>query len=345
MVARSNAAATAWLEIAGAPDIEGLRFRRPRGDDADYEAMAAVITAALREDHIPWASTATNEREELEGAEGINVAADVVLTEIDGTVVAESGVGLRMRGGHPTYSLWGHVHPAYRRRGIGTALLHENLHRIAERIASGEATGQEVRVRGFADEAEIGHLALLEGAGFTPARWFFLMHRPNLENIPDVPLPEGLELRRVQPEHHRAIFEAEYEAFLDHWEPHDKSEADFITLFRRSELDTDLWVVAWEGDEIAGVVQNWIWREENATLSVDRGWLEHISVRRPWRRRGLGRAITAESLRRLRAAGMSDAMLGVDADNPTGALALYEGLGFEVDRRSIAYRGPVPGGS
>jgi ribosomal protein S18 acetylase RimI-like enzyme len=40
---------------------------------------------------------------------------------------------------------------------------------------------------------------------------------------------------------------------------------------------------------------------------------------------------------------MIDAALGVHADNPTGALGLYEGLGFEVDQRSTAYWGPLPG--
>jgi len=333
---------TTWVEIAGAPRIDGIRFRRPRGDDADYEAMAAVITTANREDQVPWASTATNRREELEGSEGIDLASDVVIAEIEGALVAESGVERGMRSGRPVYDLWGHVDPAYRRRGLGRALLEQNLRRVAERIASGENAGQTPRVRGFADESEIGHRALLESAGFTPARWFFLMRRPTLDDILDAPLPVGLEVRRVLPEHHRAIFDAEHEAFLDHWEPHDKSEAAFITLFGRADLDTDLWVVAWDGDEIAGVVQNWIWHEENASLGVSRGWLEHISVRRPWRRRGLGRAITAESLRRLRTAGMTDAMLGVDADNPTGALGLYTDLGFEVGRPATAYWGPIP---
>ena len=31
-------------------------------------------------------------------------------------------------------------------------------------------------------------------------------------------------------------------------------------------------------------------------------------------------------------------MLGVDAENPTGALALYEGLGFEMKVRAMRYR-------
>ncbi|MBA2299568.1 MAG: GNAT family N-acetyltransferase [Chloroflexi bacterium] len=97
--------------------------------------------------------------------------------------------------------------------------------------------------------------------------------------------------------------------------------------------------LGWRGGRGRG--PEWIWAAENEELGVARGWLEHISVRRPWRRRGLGRAITAEALRRLAAAGMTDAMLGVDADNPTGALGLYEGLGFEVDQRSQVYRRPL----
>ena len=62
-----------------------------------------------------------------------------------------------------------------------------------------------------------------------------------------------------------------------------------------------------------------------------------MSVRRPWRRRGLARALVAESLRALRDAGMTSAVLGVDADNPTGALGVYEDNGF-VHRRG----GPSP---
>jgi mycothiol synthase len=334
---------TIWLDIAGAPPIEGLRFRRPRGDDADYDAMAAVITEACRADGVPWAPTGTHQREEIEGSEGLDIRQDLVLTEVDGTVIAESGVARRMRGGVPVYDIWGNVHPAYRRRGLGSALLHENMRRVAERIATGENGDLAPRIRTAAEETEIGHRVLLEAEGFTPARWFFLMVRPTLDDIPDAPLPDGIEIRPVLPEHHRAIFEAEHEAFQDHWMPRDHSEADFESLFRSAHLDTDLWVVAWDGDAIAGVVQGWAWPEENETLGMARGWLEHISVRRPWRRRGLGRAITAESLRRLRDAGMTEAALGVDADNPTGALGLYEGLGFEVELRSTAYWGPLPG--
>ena len=46
----------------------------------------------------------------------------------------------------------------------------------------------------------------------------------------------------------------------------------------------------------------------------------------------------AASLVDLRRRGIEEALLGVDAENPTGALALYEGLGFEVKVRAMRYR-------
>ena len=334
----------AHLDLAGAPPIPGLRFRRPRGDEADYAAMAAVVVAANTHDRVPYLPSPGNMREELSGSDALDERADVVLAEIDGRVVAEAGVERVMRAGIAVYQTWGHVVPEVRRRGIGRAMLAENIRRARER-ATGEPDGQPWDIRDHAEDGEAGHVALLTDAGFRPIRYYFAMLRPTLDDVPDVALPAGLEIRPVSPDQHRAIWEADAEAFQDHWQVREPTDADFELLFGREELDTSLWIVAWDGGEIAGVVQSWIWGEENERLGVRRGWLEHISVRRPWRRRGLGRAITAAALHRLREVGMTEAMLGVDADNPTGALGLYEGLGFEVYQRSAMYRlDPTEGG-
>lgn len=224
-------------------------------------------------------------------------------------------------------------------------MLAENLRSADARATSlGDVAAHgRAEIRSLAGETEPGFQAILEAAGLVPIRWIFLMRRPTLDDIPDAPLPEGLELQPVEPDQHRAILLADAEAFRDHWEPRDFTEASFRALFGKEELTTDLWVVAWDGDEVAGSVQTWIWLHENERLGVRRGWLESISVRRPWRRRGLARAMTAEALRRLKSAGMEEAMLGVDADNPTGALGLYEGLGFLVDHRSKVYGWPPAG--
>ena len=74
-----------------------------------------------------------------------------------------------------------------------------------------------------------------------------------------------------------------------------------------------------------------------------RGWLDNVFTRRAWRRRGLAAALIARSLRLLRDRGMTSAALGVDADNPTGALALYEASGFQIHDRFAAWRKPMDG--
>lgn len=334
----------ASVELQGAPAVEGLRFRRPRGDAAEYDALAEMIGEASRADAIPWYPSGQMLREEWEedDRDEFDPAGDVTLAEVDGRIVAVGGQWRVIRNGRPVYQLWGHVRPDWRRRGIGRTVLRESIRRADERaLQHGDPRpGDRALMRSMVGERELGAEAILSAAGLVPIRWVFLMRRPNLDDIPDAPLPDGLELRAVTPDQHRAIILADDEAFRDHWEPRDFTESSFKALFERAELSTELWVVAWDGDEVAGSVQTWIWSDENERLGVKRGWLESISVRRPWRRRGLARAMTAEALRRLKTAGIEDAMLGVDAENPTGALGLYEGLGFEVDHRSKIFSWP-----
>jgi mycothiol synthase len=324
---------------ADVPRLPGVSFRNFR-DAADYEPLSAMMKESNRHDEIPWLPTVSNLRSEMEHRGSTEPTRDVLLAELDGRVIGMTGLDRVVRDGQPVYELWGCVGPAQRRRGLGTVLLDWGLARIRQRTRI-EDPGVAVLVQGEAEEQETAHRALLAGAGFEPVRHFFLMRRPRLDDVPDPPLPEGLELRPVTEEQRRPILEAEFEAFEDHWGSRERTEDSFAVTLSRPELDTDLWVVAWDGDQVAGVVENWIWSEENAELGVKRGWLERISVRRAWRRRGLARAITAESLRRLSAAGMEEGMLGVDSENANGALGLYEGLGFEVYSRAAAYRRPL----
>jgi len=73
-------------------------------------------------------------------------------------------------------------------------------------------------------------------------------------------------------------------------------------------------------------------------LGVKRGWLHSVFTRRPWRKRGLANVLINRSLAAIRDRGMDTGILGVDADNPTGALGLYERNGFVVAERSTAWR-------
>ena len=330
------AAAAAGLPIE--PPVDGLQVRF-LAEDADYEPLAQLVRNVHAFEGIPWLPTADNLRFTLQH-EGVSPAEDVVLVAAGGHLVGVIVVEREVRDDVPTYDIWGKVAPELRRRGIATWLVEWGLVRARHRARVEDPQG-EVHVGAHVDEEETGARILFEGKGFAPVRHFFLMRRDSLDDVPDAPLPDGLELREVAPNQQHAIFDAENEAFRDHWGHHEQGEDAFRETFGQAETNTGLWAVAWDGDQVAGVVENWIWPEENARLAVRRGWLEKISVRRPWRRRGLGRALTAAALVRLREAGMDEAMLGVDAENPSGALGLYEGLGFRVARRSVAYRRPL----
>jgi mycothiol synthase len=186
---------------------------------------------------------------------------------------------------------------------------------------------------------------MLRDRGYEPVRYSFYMVRANLDDLPNAPMPEGLEIREVRPEHLRAIFDAEVEAFRDHWGAAVPTEADYQQFLTDPVVGNyALWNVAWDGDQVCGMVRGYISAEENEQFGRKRGWVENISVRRPWRRRGLARALIAASIRKLREAGMTEGALGVDTENPNGALRLYESCGFVVSRREATYRKPLVGG-
>jgi ribosomal protein S18 acetylase RimI-like enzyme len=193
-------------------------------------------------------------------------------------------------------------------------------------------------VDGFFETQVPGVAEFAAAAGYAPHTYGFLMRRALAEPIVNAPLPAGFEVRPVRPEDHRTIWDADTEAFLDHDEPAERDESDFVTWFAQPAIDSSLWRVAWAGDEVAGSVMTIIWHDENEALGVRRAWLEHVSVRRPWRGRGVASALIAETLLMLRAMGLDEAMLGVHGENPTGAVGVYERAGFRTHRRWSLWR-------
>jgi mycothiol synthase len=187
-----------------------------------------------------------------------------------------------------------------------------------------------------------GRAAVLRARGYEPVRVDFEMVRPTLDDIPDLPLPARIEVRPVRPEHLRAIFEAEVEAFRGHWgASNSDSSNERWEEFRTDPLnDTSLWQVAWEGGQVVGMVRPFINPAENAEGGVRRGWCENISVRGQWRGRGVASALIARALVALRERGMTEAALGVDSQNETGALRLYERMGFREVMRETQWRRP-----
>lgn len=323
---------------AEAPAVAGLRFRHYRGEE-DLPAMLRVYTAAHEADGIEEVTGLDQLKLDYSTLVNCDPARDIVLAEVDGDAVAYARVFWTdlVEGGR-SYESFGFVHPAWRRQGIGSALHRHNEERLGE-IASEHA---DVAPKWFGSEGidtDAGNVALLIGSGYEAVRFFFDMVAPTLEGIEGHPMPDGIELRPVTRDQYRTIWLGAAEAFRDHWGETEWVEADW----ERFNADPDnedprFWRVGWDGDEVAGVVTTIVPVEENEQQGRARVYVAGVSVRRPWRRRGLARALLSGSLVAAREAGFTSASLGVDTDSPTGANSLYESLGFAPEKTFTSYR-------
>jgi mycothiol synthase len=318
-----------------------VRFRGFVGP-ADYRAMVEIYSACAPVDGLDEVLTIADLASFLENPVGFDPKRDLLLAEVHRHVVGYAWVSHRVEtAGTETHMVRGYVHPSFRRRGIGSAFLDG----LEARSLAWEDRPDGTRpafLQAFAADSESGGLGFCPAHGFLPIRYAFKMERDLTSTpIPSLPIPAGLEVRPADESQDRAIWEAEREAFQDHWGYTPWPEGNFQRFISFPHYDRSLWRVAWDGDQVAGMVLNYINQEENAHFGRLRGYTEDIAVRRPWRRRGLARALIAQSLAALKQRGMTAAALGVDAENPTGALRLYESLGFRPFKRWTTFRRPL----
>ena len=329
--------------LPNAPALAGLSFRGFQGE-ADYPKMVAVVNGSRDADENDELETLANVTNTYTHLVNCDPYEDMLVVEVDGQMAGYARVSWRdALDGSRLYEHLSFLMPRWRGRGVEREMLHFCERRLHE-IAAHHVAGQLRFLQSAVFHGETARRQLLESAGYAPARHFYEMARPDLENIPEAPLPPGLEIRPARPEHYRAVWEALTEAFQDHWGNVSRGEEDYQSWLGNDEFQPHLWQVAWDvaTNQVAGMVLGCIFEDENARFHRRQGWLEDIAVRRPWRRRGLARALIAESLRDLEARGMTRAALGVDTENTTGALRVYERMGFVPEKRHAVYRKSMP---
>lgn len=332
----------AQIDLGAIPEIPGLKLRGFQGE-SDYAHMLALINAAKRADEIQRSDTLEDIARYYAHLTNCNPYRDMLFVEVDEAVAAYSRVwwGLGEQGKWFGFHLE-FTHPAWRDQGLREVIHRFNEARLRQIAAELEAQG-EIRAdtprffEAWASDTEADKAALLEGEGYHPVRYQLDMVRPLSEPIEVTPMPEGLEVRPAPPERYRAVWEADQEAFRDHWHFIPGTEEDYQGWLEWSGFNPSLWKVAWEGEQVAGMVLNFLNEKENAEYNRKRGYTEGISVRRPWRRRGLARSLLTQSLQMFKEMGMEEAALGVDAENLSGALRLYQSVGFSEVKRTTTY--------
>jgi mycothiol synthase len=205
-------------------------------------------------------------------------------------------------------------------------------------LEAAEARGREIAetpiLRGFVQGHEPVLRQAFEVAGWAPIRHSFQMRIELDGDLPEPAWPDGLRPRNAERGEEERVYEAHMDAFADHWD------------FRRQPLDVwlgystnphrydpSLWWLVEDGAELAALSLNgW-----DFSGDPQFGWIQVLGVRPRWRKRGLGTALLRHSFRDFRDRGATKVGLGVDGENTTGAVALYERVGMRQVRRNETY--------
>lgn len=248
----------------------------------------------------------------------------------EGVLVGYGWVPAPPAGGHRV-DLWGGVHPDWRGRGIGRRLLRWQLDRAAAqyRAVAGTVPAWEVHAGALVDD--VTATALLARSGLEPTRYWFTMDRTTADP-PVIEAPAGLAVAGYDPARELDVHAAHVEAFADHWGWQARPFAEWAPITVHSKgFRPDLSFLAYDGGQIAGYLLSYAGGEPG-TFEIG-----HVGVRRAWRKRGLARSLLSRALVAGRDAGFATATLGVDAGSPTGAVGVYESVGFETSSRAVTY--------
>ena len=280
---------------------------RPAGWD-DLEAAADLLGAQNRA-AVGVAGVRTEHLRSEWSTPGFALGEDNFVTEVNGQVV-----------GYAALSARGELSLATRDDG----LVDELLDRIGAR-ARDRGDGA-VTVTVLAAGSPLARL--VERHPFELEHETLLMWRSLAAPVAGVPTPEGVAIRTFRADDAGAVHGLLDEAY-GAWDPlyvpatHD----DWVSWMTGDpEFEADVWWLAERDGVLVGCALHW-----------SSGWLKDVAVRGSERGRGLGAALVTIGLREFARRGARRVGLKVDAGNPTGAIGLYERLGFVTDRREAVW--------
>jgi mycothiol synthase len=242
--------------------------------------------------------------------------------------------------------IWGRVHPDYEDMGIGAWMLHWAEQRASRVIGEVPAELRFAPRTGTFRQAEKSK-KLFEKFGFNYIRSSYRMMIEMNGPVPEPVWPAGIILRTYNPETDaEPVYRATTESFRDHFGFVEEPFEEGFERFKHFQLEYDgfdptLLFLAMDGEEIAGINLCRPYSYEDP----DVGWVGTLGVRRPWRKRGIGLALLRHSFNEFYRRGKRKVGLGVDAQNLTGALHLYESAGMHVHHAFDLYEKELRAGT
>jgi mycothiol synthase len=290
-----------------------MRSATPEDIDAVLELLRTD------EEHLIGRPSRIGRSDLLQWLSRVDLDADTWLLERDGRLVACGWAQTRGDLGGAI----GAVHPKAKGRGIGGRLVERSEQRLRERGAT--------RAHQVAFAGDTRSPLLFAAHGYREVRRFYDM-AIELDGPPPAPvLRDGLTIEPFDESSLREFHEALEESFQDHWEHHATPLEEWWREKRNApNFDPTLWFLIRDGSEVAAVVRNEPNRREGGMVAA-------LGVRRPWRGRGLGRALLLHTFGEFQRRGVNRISLGVDSENPTGATQLYESVGMRVELEDAVF--------
>ena len=221
------------------------------------------------------------------------------------------------------------VHPDHAGQGIGTALVEWVEWRARQRIAAAPK-GAKVSLQLGAAHGNERASRLLEDHAFALERSFQRMVVELQEPLAQPEWAAGVEVRLYEKgRDDRPTWQSVEEAFDDHWGNVRMTFKEWRHIYSRESFDPSLWFLAVDGDEIAGA--------SLCSNRDDMGWVGSLSVRRPWRRKGVAVALLYHSFAEFYRRGQHKVGLTVDSSSLTGATRVYERAGMHADQHTAIY--------
>ncbi len=305
---------------------EGFSLRPARDEDA--ERAAELVNEEARA-HLGTPIWSTEQVLRHWSNPTVDRERDVAVVEAPGGEVC-AWLSLVCGPPHVEVFALGVVGPAWHGRGVGAAILAESERR-AQRFLDLAPAGARVVMHAGALADEPVADALLAAAGYREIRRFQLM-RIDFAGAPPPPSPpSGIRIEQFDPEHDvAAAFDAQREAFADHWGEMEETLDEFRHwLVDSAQFDRELSLLARDGPVVAGHLFAWPHAEEDPS----RGYVAALGTRRAYRGRGIAEALLRHVFGALYGRGRQGCDLHVDSDSLTGATRLYERVGMTAHPR------------